>query len=69
MGFGSGRRVGGVAVLENGEGPTVLIRTDLDALPIEEETGLPYASTVKTSNLPKIIRSLTNRPLGANCPS
>ena len=29
-------------------GPTVLVRTDLDALPVDEETGLPYASTVTT---------------------
>jgi hippurate hydrolase len=33
-----------VGVLKNGPGPTVLARTDLDALPIEEQTGLPYAS-------------------------
>ena len=44
-------KVGGngvVGVLKNGEGPTVLIRADMDALPIAEETGLPYASTVTT---------------------
>src|SRR5213080_1993469 len=41
---------GVVAVMENGAGPTVLVRTDLDALPVEEKTGLPYASTVKTKN-------------------
>ncbi|HYJ86066.1 MAG TPA: amidohydrolase [Pyrinomonadaceae bacterium] len=41
---------GVVAVLKNGSGPTVLLRTDLDALPVEERTGLPYASTVKTKN-------------------
>src|SRR3989454_5471965 len=35
-----------VAVLRNGKGPTVLLRTDMDALPIEEATGLPYASHV-----------------------
>src|SRR5712692_11516190 len=35
-----------VAVLRNGQGPTVLLRTDMDALPIEEKTGLPYASHV-----------------------
>jgi amidohydrolase len=35
---------GVVAVLENGEGPTVLVRADMDALPVEEKTGLPYAS-------------------------
>src|SRR4051794_31696698 len=33
-----------VGVLKNGSGPTLLIRTDLDALPVQEETGLPYAS-------------------------
>ena len=35
---------GVVGVLRNGNGPTVLLRTELDALPIEEKTGLPYAS-------------------------
>ena len=41
----------GVAgVLKNGPGPTVLFRTELDALPVVEETGLPYASTVTTTN-------------------
>jgi len=39
-----------VAVLKNGQGPTVLVRTDLDALPVEEKTGLPYASQVKTKD-------------------
>ena len=41
---------GVVAVMKNGDGPTVLVRTDLDALPVEEKTGLPYASIVKTKN-------------------
>jgi amidohydrolase len=45
-----GQAYGVVAILKNGEGPTLLIRTDLDALPIVEETGVPYASTVKTKN-------------------
>ena len=35
---------GVVGVMKNGDGPTVLVRTDLDGLPVEEETGLPYAS-------------------------
>ena len=39
-----------VAVLKNGPGPTVLVRTELDALPVEEKTGLPYSSQVKTKN-------------------
>jgi hippurate hydrolase len=41
---------GVVAVLENGPGPRLLIRTDMDALPVEEKTGLDYASTVKSTN-------------------
>jgi hippurate hydrolase len=41
---------GVVGVLKNGEGPTVLVRTDLDALPVEEKTGLPYASKVRVKN-------------------
>lgn len=39
-----------VAVMKNGAGPTVLLRTELDALPVDEKTGLPYASKVKTKN-------------------
>ena len=39
-----------VGILKNGDGPTILYRTDLDALPMEEKTGLPYASKVKTRN-------------------
>src|SRR5262249_11446627 len=35
---------GVVGVMKNGDGPTVLVRTDMDALPVEEDTGLPYAS-------------------------
>lgn len=38
---------GVVGVLRNGEGPTVLVRTDMDALPLEEHTGLAYASKIK----------------------
>ena len=41
------QQIGGgvVGVLANGEGPTVLFRADIDALPVKEDTGLPYAST------------------------
>ena len=39
---------GVVGIMKNGTGPTVLVRTDLDALPVEEDTGLPYASKVTT---------------------
>ena len=41
---------GVVAVMKNGPGPTVLVRTELDALPVDEKTGLPYASQVKMKN-------------------
>lgn len=41
---------GVVGVLRNGTGPTLLIRTDMDALPVEEKTGLPYASTVSVND-------------------
>jgi amidohydrolase len=53
LGFEVTERVGGwgvVGVLRNGKGPTVLVRTDMDALPIKEQTGLPYASVVTTKN-------------------
>jgi metal-dependent amidase/aminoacylase/carboxypeptidase family protein len=40
-----------VGVLKNGDGPVVLMRADMDALPVEEATGLPYASTVHASVL------------------
>ncbi len=41
---------GVVGVMKNGAGPTVLVRSDLDALPVQEKTGLPYASTLRTKN-------------------
>jgi len=41
---------GVVGVLKNGPGPTVLVRTDMDALPVTEKTGLPYASRVRTKD-------------------
>jgi amidohydrolase len=42
-------KLGVVGVLRNGEGPTVLVRADMDALPVTEATGLPYASKVKVA--------------------
>jgi amidohydrolase len=39
-----------VAILDNGPGPRLLIRSDMDALPVEEKTGLDYASTVRSTN-------------------
>jgi hippurate hydrolase len=47
LGFDVTEKVGGtgpLALLRNGAGPTVLVRTELDGLPMEEKTGLPYAS-------------------------
>ncbi|HEX4639537.1 MAG TPA: M20/M25/M40 family metallo-hydrolase, partial [Chthoniobacterales bacterium] len=41
---------GVIGLMKNGVGPTVLVRTDLDALPVEEDTGLPYASKVTTKD-------------------
>jgi hippurate hydrolase len=46
-------KTGLVAILRNGAGPTMMVRTELDALPMEEKTGLPYASKVKTIDLGK----------------
>ena len=43
-------RTGVVGVLKNGAGPVVLLRTELDALPVEEKTGLDYASTARTKD-------------------
>ena len=34
-------------MIRNGEGPTVLLRADMDGLPVEEKSGLPYASTAR----------------------
>src|SRR3974390_2232809 len=39
-------KTGVVGILRNGDGPTVMLRADMDALPVRETTGLPYASTV-----------------------
>jgi len=44
-------RTGIVALLKNGAGPTVMLRTELDALPIAEKTGVPFASTLMVKNL------------------
>ena len=41
---------GVVAIMKNGAGPTLLVRSDMDALPVQEQTGLPYASTVRTKS-------------------
>ena len=53
LGYDVTERVGGtgiVAILKNGSGPTVMLRTELDALPVEEKTGLSYASKVRAKD-------------------
>lgn len=53
LGYDVTEHVGGtgiVAIFKNGSGPTVMLRTELDALPVEEKTGLPYASKVRTKD-------------------
>src|SRR5271167_2351762 len=53
LGYEVTEHVGGtgiVAILKNGAGPTVMLRTELDALPVEEKTGLVYASKVHTKD-------------------
>jgi amidohydrolase len=44
-------RTGVVAVMRNGPGPVLLMRSDMDALPVIEQTGLPFASTVKAASV------------------
>src|SRR5262249_33780412 len=59
LGFEVTTKVGGtgvVGVLKNGPGPTILVRTDMDALPVVEQTGLPYAS--KTTMRDKLGREV-----------
>ena len=44
-------RTGIVGILENGKGPLVLVRADMDGLPVKEASGLPYASTATQENI------------------
>jgi amidohydrolase len=65
LGYAVTEHVGGtgfVAILKNGPGPTVMLRTELDALPIEEKTGLPYASKVRAKDA-----SARDVPVGHMC--
>ena len=53
-GFEVTTNVGGhgvVGILRNGPGPVIMLRTDMDALPVEEKTGLPYASHVRAKDI------------------
>ncbi|MGZ8349669.1 MAG: amidohydrolase [Allosphingosinicella sp.] len=54
LGFDVTTGIGGtgvVAVLRNGDGPVLLLRADMDALPVEEQTGLPFASRARGTSL------------------
>lgn len=58
LGFDVTTGIGGtglVAILRNGSGPVVMLRTELDALPIEEKTGLPFASKATTRNAAGVV--------------
>ena len=55
-------KTGVVGLLRNGDGPTVMLRADMDALPVEEATGLPYASKVKAKD-----RDGNTVPVGHMC--
>jgi metal-dependent amidase/aminoacylase/carboxypeptidase family protein len=53
VGFEVTEKVGGnnaVGILKNGDGPVIMIRTDMDALPVQEKTGLAFASIKKAKN-------------------
>ena len=55
-------KTGVVGLLRNGEGPTVMLRADMDALPVEEATGLPYASKIRAKD-----RDGNTVPVGHMC--
>src|SRR6185437_12956332 len=55
-------KTGVVGLLRNGDGPTIMLRADMDALPIEEATGLPYASKVRAKD-----REGNTAPVGHMC--
>lgn len=62
-GYDTRRGIGGtgvVGVLRNGDGPTVLLRADMDALPVREATGLPYASTAVSTDAAGIERPVAH---------
>ncbi|MHA7871953.1 MAG: amidohydrolase [Hyphococcus sp.] len=59
LGYDVTEGVGGtgvVAVMENGNGPTVMIRADMDGLPVKEDSGLPYASTATQEDIDGIVK-------------
>ena len=59
LGYEVTEKVGGtgvVAVMKNGEGPTVMIRADMDGLPVKEDSGLSYASTVMQEDIDGVVK-------------
>ncbi len=59
LGFDVTEKVGGtgvVAVMKNGAGPTVMIRADMDGLPVKEDSGLAYASTVTQEDIDGVVK-------------
>ena len=55
-------------MLRNGEGPLVLVRADMDGLPVKEDTGLPYASTAAVET-PTATSCRSCTPAGTTCTS
>jgi len=71
LGFTLNRNIGKtglVGTLRNGDGPVLLIRADMDALPVLEKTGLDYASTARQVNLEGIDMPVMHRA-GTTCTS
>lgn len=59
LGYDVTEKVGGtgvVAVMKNGDGPTVMIRADMDGLPVKEDSGLSYASTVTQEDIDGVVK-------------
>jgi len=59
LGYEVTEKVGGtgvVAVMKNGEGPTVMIRADMDGLPVKEASGLSYASTIMQEDIDGVVK-------------
>ena len=59
-------KYGVVGLLENGEGPTVMLRADMDALLVKENTGLPYASD-ETATDREVTRCRSRTPAATTC--